>query len=80
MENENNVEIPIGLKIENLKQNITNLINDSKLPIYILNPILKNFYQESELLLNNYIKIEINDYKKNLENVDINVNVNDNNK
>ena len=72
--NDNNIEMPIGLKIENLKQNISNIINDSKLPIYVLNPILKNFYQESEMILNNYIKIEINDYKNKLENVDTNDN------
>ena len=48
MEKTNNttIETPIVIQIEQLKYTISKAIQDSKLPIFIINPILKDFFQE----------------------------------
>lgn len=40
------MEKPITIKIQELKENLAKLINESGLPSYIIEPIIKDFYQE----------------------------------
>ena len=66
MEKVNNttIETPIVIKIEQLKYTISKAIEDSKLPIFIINPILKDFYMDSNTILQEYTKQEINKYQQ----------------
>jgi len=41
------MEKPISLKILDLKQKIVNDINETKLPIYIIKPIVKEIYDSA---------------------------------
>ena len=66
MEKTNNTtnETPIVIQIEQLKYTISKAIQNSKLPIFILNPILKDLYQESNTLLQEYTKQELDKYQQ----------------
>ena len=66
MEKTNNTtnETPIVIQIEQLKYTISKAIQNSKLPIFILNPILKDLYQESNALLQEYTKQELDKYQQ----------------
>lgn len=66
MEKTNNttIETPIVIQIEQLKYTISKAIEDSKLPIFIINPILKDFYINSNTILQEYTKQEINKYQQ----------------
>lgn len=66
MEKTNNttIETPIVIQIEQLKYTISKAIEDSKLPIFIINPILKDFYMDSNTILQEYTKQEINKYQQ----------------
>lgn len=66
MEKVNNttIETPIVIQIEQLKYTISKAIEDSKLPIFIINPILKDFFQDSNVILQEYTKQEINKYQQ----------------
>ena len=66
MEKTNNttIETPIVIQIEQLKYTISKAIQDSKLPIFIINPILKDFFQDSNIMLQEYTKQEINKYQQ----------------
>lgn len=66
MEKTNNatIETPIVIQMEQLKYTISKAIEDSKLPIFIINPILKDFYMDSNTILQEYTKQEINKYQQ----------------
>ena len=66
MDNKNNktMEIPMVIQIEQLKYNISKAIKDSNLPIFIINPILKDFYQEFNVVLQEYTKQEFDKYNQ----------------
>ena len=66
MEKVNNTttETPIVIQIEQLKYTISKAIQDSKLPIFIINPILKDFFQESNVMLQEYTKQELTKYQQ----------------
>lgn len=66
MEKTNNttIETPIVIQIEQLKYTISKAIEDSKLPIFIISPILKDFYMDSNTILQEYTKQEINKYQQ----------------
>ena len=66
MERTNNKtnETPIVIQIEQLKYTISKAIQDSKLPIFIINPILKDFFQESNIMLQEYTKQELTKYQQ----------------
>ena len=73
--NTNDIEIPIVIQIEQFRYSINKLIEESKLPIYIINPIIKDIFQNSNMLLQEYTKIELDKYQKSIneqknENVD----------
>lgn len=48
--NEQEVKKPLNLAIEDFKMNIGNLIGEAKLPAYILEPIIKELYNECAIL------------------------------
>lgn len=58
------IETPIVIQIEQLKYTLSKAIQDSKLPIFIINPILKDLFQESNLLLQEYTKQELEKYQQ----------------
>lgn len=66
MDNKNNktMEMPMVIQIEQLKYNISKVIKDSNLPIFIINPILKDFYQEFNTILQEYTKQEFDKYNQ----------------
>jgi hypothetical protein len=42
------MEKPITLKIKETKQNLVKALNESELPLFILEPILKDIYMETK--------------------------------
>ena len=58
---------PLALKIQEFQQNISKIISESDLPIYILNYQIKDLAEEIDRLTNEYINKEINDYNQFLE-------------
>ena len=42
------MEKPITLKIKETKQNLAKALNESELPLFILEPILKDIYMETK--------------------------------
>lgn len=51
---------PISLVMDELKGNIVNVINDSKLPICIVEPILKDIYEQ----ISSLAKVQLEQDKK----------------
>lgn len=58
---------PTTLLIEEFKKNISNLINESQLPAFILEYILKDVYTEISLLSKQIAQKEISEYQNNEE-------------
>lgn len=44
------MEKPLNLRIEEVKNQIANTINEAKLPAYLLKPIIKDFYMQLQNL------------------------------
>ncbi len=44
------MEKPLNLRIEEVKNQIANTINEANLPAYILKPIIKDFYMQLQNL------------------------------
>lgn len=44
------MEKPLNLKLKEIKEQIANIINQANLPAYILKPIVKEFYNQLEIL------------------------------
>ncbi len=44
------MEKPLNLKIEEIRKQIMNIINEANLPAYILKPIIKDFYMQLQNL------------------------------
>lgn len=61
------MEKPIVLKIEELKQNIIDTLEASELPIFIIEPMMKDIYQSCYNSANAYKAEQIFAYKKSLE-------------
>lgn len=55
---------PLTVQIEETKQNLVNVINNSGLHPYILDNILKGLYDEMHILLTNMTKQEVDEYNK----------------
>ena len=66
MENNNTIQKPIMVQIQEFKNGISTLIQDSKLPIFIVEPIIKEFAQEANLALQQYSNAQIKEYNKQL--------------
>ena len=65
MENKT-IQKPIMIQIQEFKNGISTLIQDSKLPIFIVEPIIKEFAQEANLALQQYSNAQIKEYNKQL--------------
>lgn len=65
MENKT-IQKPIMVQIQEFKNGISTLIQDSKLPIFIVEPIIKEFAQEANLALQQYSATQIKEYNKQL--------------
>lgn len=66
MENNNTIQKPIMVQIQDFKKDFSNLIQASKLPIFILEPIIKEFAQEANVALQQYTKAQVTEYEKQL--------------
>ena len=65
MENKT-IQKPIMVQIQEFKNGISTLIQDSKLPIFIVEPIIREFAQEANLALQQYRNSQIKEYNKQL--------------
>ena len=65
MENKT-IQKPIMVQIQEFKNGISTLIQDSKLPIFIVEPIIREFAQEANLALQQYSNSQIKEYNKQL--------------
>lgn len=65
MENKT-IQKPIMVQIQEFKNGISTLIQESKLPIFIVEPIIKEFAQEANLALQQYSNSQIKEYNKQL--------------
>ena len=61
------MEKPIVLKIEELKQNIIDTLEASELPIFIIEPMMKDIYQSCYNSANAYKAEQVYAYQKSLE-------------
>lgn len=55
---------PLSLVINEFRANIENIINNSNLPPYIIEPILKDYYNQIAVLSNNVCINEMEEYSK----------------
>lgn len=65
MENKT-IQKPIMVQIQEFKNGISTLVQESKLPIFIVEPILREFAQEANLALQQYSNAQIKEYNKQL--------------
>ena len=65
MENKT-IQKPIMVQIQEFKNGISTLIQDSKLPIFIVEPIIKEFAQEANFAVQQYSNAQIKEYNKQL--------------
>ena len=65
MENKK-IQKPIMVQIQEFKNGISTLIQESKLPIFIVEPIIKEVAQEANLALQQYSNSQIKEYNKQL--------------
>ena len=65
MENKT-IQKPIMVQIQEFKNGVSTLIQESKLPIFIVEPIIKEFAQEANLALQQYSNSQIKEYNKQL--------------
>lgn len=69
MDNNNtHKEKPLSLIMKECRENIENVINNSGLPPYLLEPILKDYYNQISILSHNMIVEEENEYLNNAKN------------
>lgn len=66
MENKT-IQKPIVVQIQEFKNGISTLVQESKLPIFIIEPIIKEFAQEANIALQQYTNVQISEYEKQLE-------------
>lgn len=67
MENKNQYKKPLSLTIKECRENIENAINGSNLPPYLLEPILKDYYNQISILADNITIKEKNEYLSNIK-------------
>ena len=65
MENKT-IQKPIVIQIQEFKNGISDLVQESKLPIFIVEPILREFAQEANLALQQYTNVQVTEYEKQL--------------
>ncbi len=67
MENKTQNGKPLSLIIKECRENIENAINGSNLPPYLLEPVLKDYYNQVSILAHNMTAEEENEYLSNLK-------------
>lgn len=65
MENKTGNEKPLSLVMKECREKIENAINTSNLPPYLLEPILKDYYNQISILAHNMTAEEENAYLHN---------------
>ena len=65
MENKT-IQKPIVIQIQEFKNAISTLVQESKLPIFIVEQILREFAQEANLALQQYTNVQVTEYEKQL--------------
>lgn len=72
MENNINIEAdkPLSLVIKDFKLNLENIINNSSLPMYLVEPILKDIYNQVFILSQQETTQEINEYNSKVKKSD----------
>lgn len=58
------IQKPIIVQIQDFKKDLSNLIQASKLPIFIVEPIIREFSQEANLALQQYTTAQVTEYEK----------------
>ena len=58
------MEKPISIMIDETKTNLISTINNSGLPFWLLEPIVKNVYQEIKTLSDNQLRADQQAYKE----------------
>lgn len=66
MGNNKTIQKPIMVQIQEFKNGVSTLIQESKLPIFIVEPIIREFAQEANLALQQYSNSQIKEYNKQL--------------
>lgn len=56
------IDKPISLKIQEFQRNISNIIGESELPIYILKYLIKDLYAEIDIMSNEFAQKELSEY------------------
>ena len=56
------MEKPLGIRIEELKKQLADVINSSNLHPYILDNILKDIYQEVHMVYQSQLSKELEEY------------------
>lgn len=65
---EEQIKKPLSLIIKECRENIENAINASNLPPYLLEPVLKDYYNQVSILAHNMTTEEENEYLSSLKN------------
>lgn len=58
---------PLSLKIQEFQRDISNIISQAELPLYILKYQIKDLYNEIDKLTNDLSKKEIDEYYQSLQ-------------
>ena len=58
-----NINKPITVVYEDLKQELANLINNSGLPAFMIEPILQSYLNEVRIVMENQYKLDKAEYE-----------------
>lgn len=62
-----NIEKPITMVIHEFIEKITDDVNNCNLPLFVVEPILKDVYLEVKLLLQKQYEAEVAEYKRKIK-------------
>ena len=61
---------PLSLKIQAFQREISNVISQAELPVYLLKYLIKDLYAEIDNLANEFAQKEIEEYNQSLQNAE----------
>lgn len=61
---DNKINEPLSLMVKNFKSNLEDVINTSSLPPYLVEPILKDIYNQVFILSQQVTTQELNEYNE----------------
>ena len=61
------MNIPSNILCEDFKRDLTNIINNSSLPAFVIELVLQNYLNEVKLMAQKQYQIDIINYRKSLE-------------